>query len=330
MKKSYFICPETREALFEIADEKSNSISHLVTESGITYPMQFGIPDFTFPKMLNKVDETARSFYEGRADDYDKYLPLTFKTHNEDELSVREGFIDCLGLKGGERVLDLACGTGRDSELIAQRLGDKGQIFCQDISVDMLKNCVNRLEKLPLKKEILMGNAVYLPFEDNFFDAVYSFGGLGEFSDIRASLKEMARVTKVGGKIVVGDESMPPWLKETEFAKILITTNPQFNASLPLAEIPVEAREVQVRWVIGGVFYLIEFRVGDGEPTANFDFEIPGSRGGTYRSRYEGQMEGVSPEVKELAYKAVQKKKLSMHKWLDKIVKDAALKDLNE
>jgi len=138
----------------------------------------------------------------------------------------------------------------------------------------------------------------------------------------------MVRVTKVGGKVVVGDESIPPWLRETDFAKILITTNPQFQAKLPLEEMPIEAREVCLKWVIGGIFYLIDFRVGEGEPDANFDFEIPGARGGTYRTRYEGQLEGVTKEAKELAYKAREKKGISMHKWLDDVVKEGAKKDL--
>jgi SAM-dependent methyltransferase len=169
-----------------------------------------------------------------------------------------------------------------------------------------------------------------LPFPDNYFNAVYSFGGLGEFSNITKSLKEMARVTKVGGKIVVGDESIPPWLRDTEFAKILSTTNAQFLAPLPLKNMPVEARDVCLRWVIGGVFYLVDFKVGKGEPDANFDFEIPGPRGGTYRTRYEGALEGVTKDAKELAYKAIQKKGISMHKWLDEVVRKAAIADLDE
>jgi hypothetical protein len=140
----------------------------------------------------------------------------------------------------------------------------------------------------------------------------------------------MVRVCRPGAKIVVGDESMPPWLRETEFAKILVTTNKQFLAKLPLEEMPVEAREVRLRWVIGGVFYLIDFRVGEGEPVGNFDFEIPGPRGGTYRSRYLGQMEGVKVETKQLADKAREKKGVSMHDWLDDVVRRAALHDLGQ
>ena len=58
--------------------------------------------------------------------------------------------------------------------------------------------------------------------------------------------------------------------------------------------IPLEARNTKIEWVLGQSFYLIDFEIGKGEPTGNFDFKIPGLRGGTYRTRYEGQIEGVS------------------------------------
>ncbi len=192
----------------------------------------------------------------------------------------------------------------------------------------MLDRCRRRLAEVTVPTTYSLSNACYLPFPDQYFDAVYSFGGLGEFSDIKRSLAEMVRVSKVGAKIVVGDESMPPWLRETEFAKILTMTNKQFMANVPLAEMPVEAREVCLRWVIGGVFYLLEFRVGAGEPVADFDFEIPGPRGGTYRTRYLGQMEGVTPETKQLAELARARKGVSMHRWLDDVVRQAAERDL--
>ena len=123
---------------------------------------------------------------------------------------------------------------------------------------------------------------------------------------------------------------MPPWLRDTDFAGILVTTNKQFLADVPLADIPVEARDVCLRWVIGGVFYLIEFRVGESEPEGDFDFEIPGVRGGTLRTRYEGQLEGVTPEAKQLAHLAREKRGVSMHKWLDEVVREAACRDLQQ
>jgi hypothetical protein len=129
------------------------------------------------------------------------------------------------------------------------------------------------------------------------------------------------RVTKPGGRIVVGDESMPPWLYNTEFGKTMLNANPLFNFHVPLDKIPAEARDVTVKWVIGGVYYLISFVVGVGEPVGNFDLEIPGKRGGTLRTRYAGQLEGVTEETKKLVLEAAEKDNVSVHKWLDKALR---------
>lgn len=329
---SLYVCPESRQSLrLEATEEENGEIVSglLVSDDGAEYQIRKGVPDLTYPRELSEPDLQARSFYDGRAEAYDRNLHLTFKTHGEDEQEVRNRFVDALELQTSNRVLEVSCGTGRDSEIIAQRLGPNGELCLQDIALGMLERCRQRLAGVSVQTAYCLSNACYLPYPDRYFDAVYSFGGLGEFSDIKRSLAEMVRVSKVGAKVVVGDESMPPWLRETEFAKILVTTNKQFLAKLPLEEMPVEARDVHLQWVIGGVFYLIDFRVGEGEPTADFDFEIPGPRGGNYRSRYLGQLEGVKVETKRLAEEAREKKGLSMHRWLDEVVRRAALKDLD-
>lgn len=329
-----YVCPETRStvSLKTVLEEMDHEIMSglLVSQEGAEYPITHGVPDLTFPRKLSQPDQYARSFYDARAEAYDQNLHLTFKTHHEDEQKLRNEFIDTLELQPAHRVLEVACGTGRDSEIIARRLGPQGQLCLQDIAVQMLERCRQRLSGTDVPAAYCVSNACYLPYPDKYFDAVYSFGGLGEFSDIKRALAEMVRVSKIGARIVVGDESMPPWLRETEFAKILVTTNKQFLAPLPLEQMPVEARNVSVRWVIGGVFYLIAFTVGEGEPTADFDFEIPGPRGGTYRTRYLGQLEGVTPDTKSLADQAREKKGLSMHTWLDQVVREAALRDLKD
>jgi len=330
---SFYVCPESRQPLKlkSIQKEGDGEILSglLVSAEGKEYQIKQGMPDLTFPLELSPQDRYARSFYDGRAAAYDQNLHLTFKTHGEDEQRLRNTFVDALELKPSYRVLEVACGTGRDSEIIARRLGQEGQLCLQDIAAGMLERCRQRLAGIPVPPSYSISNACYLPHPDKYFDAVYSFGGLGEFSDIKRSLAEMVRVSKPGAKIVVGDESIPPWLRETEFAKILITTNKQFLAPLPLEEMPIEARDVRLRWVIGGVFYLIDFSVGEGGPTADFEFEIPGPKGGTYRTRYQGQLEGVTVETKRLAEQAREKAGISMHKWLDQVVRQAALRDLD-
>lgn len=322
---TFLVSPATHQAL-SLQDKAGERL--LTNALGEKYRFIYNFPDLTYPQVLTSFEKKTYEFYENRAEVYDKYLYQTFKTHNENELEVRNSFIDKLKMTRSSRVLEVACGTGRDSEIIAGRLNENGQIVLQDISPSMLKYCESKLSSFGINKQFIISNAAYLPFPDRYFDCVYSFGGLGEFPEIAKSLKEMVRVTKIGGKIVVGDESMPPWLRDTYFSMVLSTTNPQFEAEVPLKHLPVDARKLNLQWVIGGVFYLIDFEVGDGEPTGNFDYEVEGVRGGTLRTRYEGQLEGVTKEAKELAYKAAGLQKKTMHRWLDEIVKKAAIDDL--
>ena len=178
-----------------------------------------------------------------------------------------------------------------------------------------------------MRKSFTLANALYLPYPNNYFDSLYSFGAIGEFSDIKSALNEMVRVTKVGGKVVIGDESIPTWLRDTEYFRILNETNPMFSSPLPLKSIPVEARNTSIHFVIGQAFYLIEFEVGKGEPKANFDFKkIPGIRGGTYNTRYKGKLEGVSKDAYELAWQAVRKGKTNMHDWLSDLIRKETLR----
>jgi ubiquinone/menaquinone biosynthesis C-methylase UbiE len=328
-----FVCPDCRLPLsldITSTDGRSVLAGMMRNPYGTEYPIEDGVPDLTYPRQLATPDSKARAFYDGRAEDYDKYLHLTFKTHGEEESTLRNRFIDLLDLSPSSRVLEVACGTGRDSKLIADRLGPDGRLALLDISRGMLTHCQRRLASNSVPLTYCLSNACHLPFPDKSFDAIYSFGGLGEFSDIKTALAEMVRVCRVGGKIVVGDESMPPWLRHTEFAQILTTTNKQFQAEVPLKDIPVEARDLCLRWVIGGVFYLIDFRVGEGQPQGDFDFEIPGFRGGTLRTRYEGQLEGVTREAKRLAYEACTKRGVSMHQWLSEAVQEAATRQLSD
>lgn len=316
-------CPSTNEPL-ELKDHA------LTSSAGRFSTTKNGIPNFIYPKILADMDSQALEFYEGRAEAYDQYLHLTFTTYGEDESKVRNEMIDLLNLKADSKVLEIACGTGRDSLLIQERLSEQGELHISDISEDMLLKAVSKLEGKPSLESVCLANAMHLPYPDSYFDAFYSFGALGEFSDIKRFFTEVVRVCKPGSKVVVGDENLPVWQRNSEFGKILANYNKQFLTDVPFESLPVEARQVNCKWVIGGVFYLIDFAVGEGEPQADFDFVIPGPRGGTHRTRYEGQLEGVTTEAKALAYKAQEKSGKSMHQWLDELVKTEAKRQLGE
>jgi len=153
---------------------------------------------------------------------------------------------------------------------------------------------------------------------------------VGHFSDQRKAIREMVRVVRTGGRVVFCEKNVPLWLRQTTYAKILINNNPMFAEDAPLEFIPVEARNVGIRWILGNVHYVVDFSVGDGEPVGNFDITLPGSRGGTFNTRYFGKLEGVSEEAKKLYERAAQHKGLSLHQWLDSAVREAALRDLSK
>jgi SAM-dependent methyltransferase len=223
-------------------------------------------------------------------------------------------------------VLELSAGTGIDSKLIAKRLNKNGELYCLDISQDMLKHAKLKLKNIKVPFELICGTAVSLPFKDDYFDSLFCFAGVGHFIDLKAALSEMARVVKPGGKVVFSEKNVPLWLRNTLYGKILINNNPMFADEVPLKFIPVEARKLCIRWINGNVHYVIDYSVGEGEPKGNFNLELPGIRGGSFYTRYFGQIEGVTKETKNLAIKAREILGISMHKWLDRIISKEAKK----
>ena len=313
-------------------DQSSLSFNNdqYLDDKGNDFPIKNGVPNFIFPKELPKSDLESIAWYKNNAAVYDNFLPMTFNTFGVDEDEERQKMINSLKLERNHKVLETGCGTGRDSEKIANELGEDGELYMQDISEEILKIGIEKFSKKSFKPKIKfsLANGCYLPFEDNYFDRIFHFGGLNTFGDIKRAFSEMVRVCKPGGRIVVGDENMPIWLRETEFGKVLMNSNPHYRYNLPLEHLPVESRNVKLEWFIGGVFYFISFDVSEGEPTANIDFKIPGIKGGTHRTRYYGHLEGVTQEAIELTNKAREKSGKSLHDWLNDALKEVALKEL--
>ncbi|MBL1102489.1 demethylmenaquinone methyltransferase [Streptomyces coffeae] len=104
----------------------------------------------------------------------------------------------------GERVLDLAAGTGTSS--LPFRDAGAYVVPC-DFSLGMLKEGKKRHPRLPLTA----GDATRLPFADGVFDAVTISFGLRNVQDTEGALREMLRVTRPGGRIVICEFSHPTW-----------------------------------------------------------------------------------------------------------------------
>jgi ubiquinone/menaquinone biosynthesis C-methylase UbiE len=336
---AHYRCPADGTAL-RIADAATSTgesieTGSLASAAGRRYPVVRGVPHLVYPDRLSPLEEQTQTEYDRVADGiYDTAVDWQFAAFLENEDAIREGMVDELGTQPADRLLEVGCGTGRDSYRLAQRLGDGGALFMQDLSANMVLACQRSMsardEKMAFRcaLEYSVSNASHLPFADGFFDRVFHFGGLNQFADVPQAMLELTRVTRNGGRVVVGDEGVAPWLRGSEFDAIVTTNNPLFKASVPLTAVPHCAREVSVRWIIANCFYLISFTKGDGPPPLDLDLPHHGWRGGSMRTRYYGQLEGVTPQAKALAREAAAAEGISVHDWLDRLVKDAAARGL--
>jgi len=116
----------------------------------------------------------------------------------------RKEVVAAVAAKSGERVLDLAAGTGTSSQPFA----DVGAMVVPcDFSLGMLQVGKQHKPDLPFTA----GDGTRLPFGDDVFDAVTISFGLRNIVDPVAGLREMRRVTRPGGRLVVCEFSHPTW-----------------------------------------------------------------------------------------------------------------------
>lgn len=119
--------------------------------------------------------------------------------------------IDCSGVRRGQRVLDLAGGTGDLAAKFSRMVGEQGQVVLADINDSMLKMGREKLRDHGIVGNIsyVQANAEALPFPDNYFDCITISFGLRNVTDKDKALRSMFRVLKPGGRLLVLEFSKP-------------------------------------------------------------------------------------------------------------------------
>ncbi|WP_427501277.1 bifunctional demethylmenaquinone methyltransferase/2-methoxy-6-polyprenyl-1,4-benzoquinol methylase UbiE [Methylomonas sp. MED-D] len=119
--------------------------------------------------------------------------------------------VQLANVREGDKILDLAGGTGDLTMLYEKRVGAKGQVVLADINAEMLRNGRERLVNKGLAGNIRYAqvNAECLPFAENTFDCVTIGFGLRNVTDKDAALRSMYRVLKPGGRVIVLEFSHP-------------------------------------------------------------------------------------------------------------------------
>jgi demethylmenaquinone methyltransferase/2-methoxy-6-polyprenyl-1,4-benzoquinol methylase len=150
---------------------------------------------------LEKQPRDVAAMFDGVAANYD--LTNDVLSLGQDRL-WRRAVSRALDLRPGERVLDLGAGTGTSSLPLAAA---GAHVVPADFSIGMLREGKKRHPELPLTA----ADATRLPFADGVFDAVTISFALRNVHDPDAALREMLRVTRPGGRLVVCEFSHPVW-----------------------------------------------------------------------------------------------------------------------
>jgi demethylmenaquinone methyltransferase/2-methoxy-6-polyprenyl-1,4-benzoquinol methylase len=116
--------------------------------------------------------------------------------------------VEATGLRPGDSVIDVACGTGKLSAVLAERVGPFGRVLGVDLSPAMIRVARSAHPDL-VQLQFQVGNALRLPVDLAAFDAATIAFGLRNLADFEAGFRELARVVRPGGRIVCLELSMP-------------------------------------------------------------------------------------------------------------------------
>ncbi len=127
--------------------------------------------------------------------------------------------VELSGVRPGDRVLDVAGGSGDLSRLFRQRVGAEGEVLLTDINIDMLQVGRDRMIDAGMPVPAIQCDAERLPFADRRFDCVIVAFGLRNMTHKDLALAEMRRVLKPGGRLLV-----------LEFSKVAAPLKPLYDA----------------------------------------------------------------------------------------------------
>jgi ubiquinone/menaquinone biosynthesis C-methylase UbiE len=155
----------------------------------------------------------AAEFKVTDAGSYDSVTPEFERFTDRFSAGLAERLVSLAQLAAGERVLDIGSGTGIVTLAAASRVGPSGEIIGIDLSDGMLSAAREKTLRAGFgdRVDFRKMDAEELRFSDASFDSALSLFALLHFPDPLGALREMFRVLRPGGKLVIAVGSGPPW-----------------------------------------------------------------------------------------------------------------------
>lgn len=243
--------------LHELGPSGSQQAILVSTPSGERFPIHEGIPRLLDEAKVAGFNRRYQRFYNTIARCYDPAIKVLAYLTGGREARYRQEYLQAVEIQAGNRVLEVSIGTGANLRYLPM----EAQYFGVDISWGMLRQCQRNLRKWQREAELLLGNAEALPLQDQTFDAVFHVGGINVFDDRAAALREMIRVAKAGTKVVIVDETVKlvealTWIPGVR--RLLEVYRDRFSP--PVALVPTDMRDLQVKEIMGGKLYCLTFR----------------------------------------------------------------------
>lgn len=152
------------------------------------------------------MSEKVRRMFADIADDYDRVNSiLSFGVHH----AWRTRAVQLSGAQPGDHVLDCATGTGDLALEFKEKVGESGYVLGTDFCREMIEPAPGKAAERNLEVDFEVADAMDLPYEDNRFDISSIAFGIRNVDDPVQTLKEMARVVKPGGQVIVLEFGQP-------------------------------------------------------------------------------------------------------------------------
>jgi ubiquinone/menaquinone biosynthesis C-methylase UbiE len=173
-------------------------------------------------------DRLMKSQMEKMVPTYDSFMK---KTTLGRESALRETTVTLAGVKPGDSVLEIGCGTGTLTLAAKQKAGSSGKVYGIDVIPGMIETSQRKAAAANLDVTFQEGSINDIPFSENQFDIVMCSFMIFHMSEgvRRKGFTEIYRVLKPNGRLLIVDSALPTQLIPRTIAKILMGGTPQHN-----------------------------------------------------------------------------------------------------